>query len=60
MECENEQWKSGGDCTKCRRQSYCGTKCKEKKNRETEEVNFIVSKAFTKATKAVFGDRSYY
>lgn len=23
----NEQWKLNGDCSKCRRKKYCGTKC---------------------------------
>ena len=31
---ENEQWKSNGDCYKCRRKSYCSKKCTVKKNRE--------------------------
>lgn len=26
---ENEQWKTGGDCNKCRRQSYCNKPCKQ-------------------------------
>lgn len=25
----NEQWKSGGDCSKCRRNKYCSKPCKE-------------------------------
>lgn len=24
----NEQWKTDGDCTQCRRSLYCATKCK--------------------------------
>lgn len=24
----SEEWKSDGDCSKCRRKSYCGTSCK--------------------------------
>lgn len=26
-----EQWKHGGDCNKCRKASYCGTKCRANK-----------------------------
>ena len=29
-----EQWKSGGDCGKCRREKYCGTPCKENRKRK--------------------------
>ena len=29
-----EQWKSGGDCGKCRRKEYCGAKCRESRKRE--------------------------
>lgn len=54
----NEQWKSGGDCEKCRRQAYCGAKCKARIDRETAELNNLVSKAFSKATQHVFGKRS--
>lgn len=32
MEVRNDQWKSGGDCGQCRREKYCGTKCRA--NRE--------------------------
>ena len=31
---EAEQWKSGGDCGKCRRKEYCGAKCRERRKRE--------------------------
>lgn len=29
IEDNNEQWKSGGDCSKCRRNKYCSKPCKE-------------------------------
>ena len=28
MQNSSEQWKSGGDCGQCRREKYCGTKCR--------------------------------
>lgn len=28
----NEQWKTNGDCSKCRRKNYCKEKCKAFKN----------------------------
>jgi len=36
---ENEQWKGGGDCNKCRRQSYCHKPCK--KSRQQFVKNLI-------------------
>ena len=30
---ETDQWKLHGDCEKCRRESYCHTKCGAKKRR---------------------------
>ena len=45
MNKENEQWISGGDCSKCRKQKYCGAKCNEYYRRRGEEIsNFIKSK----------------
>lgn len=41
----SEQWISGGDCSKCRKQKYCGTKCNEYYRRRGEEIgNFFKSK----------------
>lgn len=34
----NEQWKNGGDCSKCRRQKYCSTICKENRKLLTHTV----------------------
>ena len=42
---ENEQWINGGDCSKCRKQKYCGSKCNEYHRRFGEEVKgFFASK----------------
>lgn len=39
----NEQWKTGGDCARCRRKNYCGTPCKAKKTqRDRFFVNAVV------------------
>lgn len=32
MNTSTEQWKSDGDCTKCRKQNYCGKVCKPHEN----------------------------
>jgi sulfatase maturation enzyme AslB (radical SAM superfamily) len=41
----NEQWKEGGDCSKCRRQNYCGNECRLHRNRLRSMVkNFVCNK----------------
>lgn len=41
----NEQWKNGGTCNKCRKQAYCGKKCTAHKRRVMYEMeNFIREK----------------
>ena len=45
MSKENEQWVNGGDCSKCRKQKYCGSKCNEYHRRYGEEIKeFFASK----------------
>lgn len=34
----NEQWVNGGDCSKCRKQKYCGSKCNEYHRRYGQEI----------------------
>lgn len=34
---ENEQWKSRGECDKCRRQKYCSHDCTQKKRIARQE-----------------------
>lgn len=35
---ENEQWKSGGDCSKCRRQNYCSKECRQCSDRGSRMI----------------------
>lgn len=42
----NEQWINGGDCSKCRKQKYCGSKCNEYHRRYGEEVKEVVNNFF--------------
>jgi predicted nucleic-acid-binding Zn-ribbon protein len=35
---ENEQWKSGGDCSKCRRQNYCSKECSQCSDRSSRMI----------------------
>lgn len=44
MEYSNEQWKSGGDCKLCRRQSYCKGDCKS----HTQYTNAVFANAIAR------------
>lgn len=39
-----EQWKSGGDCNKCRKQNYCSHECRAFRKRLEIEFNTFVAK----------------
>ena len=38
----NEQWKGGGDCGKCRRAKYCKKKCRAAREREAHIMREII------------------
>ena len=40
----NEQWKSGGDCTKCRRRKYCKKTCAANRKFDRRIISAIVRK----------------
>ena len=40
----NEQWKADGDCSKCRRKSYCSKQCKANKKALQRYVDGAVVK----------------
>ena len=42
----NEQWKQGGECSKCRRQKYCKKECSEHKRMIDRVVRMGVAKYF--------------
>ena len=46
----NEQWKSGGDCSKCRRKKYCKKECSEHKRL----VNRVIRQSAAKIITNVF------
>lgn len=58
----NEQWLKGGDCSKCRKASYCSKPCKENTrytNRKISEAinNTEVGKLINKLNGALGGMR---
>lgn len=40
----NEQWRTGGDCTLCRRQNYCTKQCKQNKQKIEREIKSLLWK----------------
>ena len=55
---ESEQWKLGGQCSKCRRQKYCGTACKAARTSDRREIQQLVANhmfgRFMKAVKSQY------
>ena len=52
---ENEQWKRGGDCNKCRRQKYCGTRCKPYKDNIDVTIHNLAYHVLNQATGGAYG-----
>lgn len=50
-----EQWKAGGECSKCRREPYCTKKCKAAQKRSQAELGLVVGCAFAKAYARLHG-----
>lgn len=44
----NEQWKTNGDCTKCRKQKYCSHQCTANKRATQKEITNIVTSYLVK------------
>lgn len=42
---KNEEWNMSGDCSRCRRREYCGSKCNARKAFERRELRGAVIKA---------------
>lgn len=40
----NEQWKLDGDCSICRRRSYCSKVCARNRNKSLSELNNLFAK----------------
>ena len=38
----NEQWKNGGDCRKCRRAKYCKKECRASRERMNREMRQLI------------------
>ena len=45
---ETEQWKTDGDCSKCRRVKYCGATCMANKKATRQKMYQAMLKAFEK------------
>ena len=44
-----EQWKTEGDCTKCRREKYCRHQCRPNRERYHRAICYAVIEALEKA-----------
>lgn len=49
----NEQWLSGGDCSKCRRQKYCKKPCALRKRIVKYETKRLAAKVMNEMTGGV-------
>lgn len=54
----NEQWKTGGDCTLCRRQNYCTKKCKQHKQKIDREINTLIYERMPDSIKSFLREHS--
>lgn len=45
----NEQWKSGGDCTKCRKKEYCNKACSQNIQRRQAQVGRVIANIYAQA-----------
>ena len=50
---QNEQWKHGGDCSKCRRKNYCGNICTLKKRVNKAILRQLVKNIMNEMTGGV-------
>lgn len=53
MKYQLDQWRSEGDCNKCRRKKYCSKQCKARKLHN----NYILQKAITSKPYKTFLDK---
>lgn len=53
---DNKQWKLQGDCTKCRRLSYCSKPCTHCDRRKRAEFKSLMAGAMNQLTNGVMSD----
>lgn len=51
---ETEQWKLSGNCTKCRRKSYCSKGCTRYNRRTEAELHSLVANALNEVTGGAY------
>lgn len=51
-----EQWKSGGHCEMCRRESYCGTECTARKKLKKLQAERVALKIMLETFKKSEGE----
>ena len=53
---ENEQWLLNGDCSKCRRKSYCSKPCTRCTRALETEVKTLVASKLNEMTGGAYGE----
>ena len=53
---QTEQWKLGGDCSKCRRQNYCSKPCTRCKRETEAELYSLASNMLNDMTGGAYGE----
>lgn len=53
----NEQWKLDGDCSICRRRSYCSKVCTRNRNKTCVELRNLIGKIMVQ--RVLGGESSY-
>lgn len=55
----NEQWKSGGNCNKCRRKNYCKKSCTLHKREEEYRAKSYIAGVMNEMTGGVMEKQIY-
>lgn len=53
---DSEQWKSNGECDKCRKQTYCTKQCSARKRRVQRIVNQTITNSMIKRLEEKYGE----
>ncbi len=53
---ETDQWLLNGECSKCRRSSYCKTSCTKAQRRRDAQMYAFMAEKMNEATGGAFGE----
>lgn len=55
---DNEQWLTDGNCSICRKKSYCKKDCKKASMRMKARIQHVIQKKFVDAMTSVISDET--